>query len=466
MYLELKLIKIFLYILNIIPVVFCFLPITDETGKLACSVVSFGLTLINEVTTSFLSNYKEKAILEHQLYEAEITGSTFSKIEYDRETTNDLNELAIRKGLPSMNKAGSYPRSNVPQDITDDYSYLYLCRKSAAGYRYVLSRIFYIYVFILIGIVITFIACTFTNTKTAESLYLLVCFWPLIIPIIRDCAASKKCMRQCVKICADIDNFFADGDGSIERLARFYFYVQNIEFEMLTTRPVIFKIFNKLFNRGMVILTDGVTERFKDAISELTAKTLMAKGVIAQPKGKDLITKKEYDIDEIQKLMRHKKVLVRRTASLKKAEEKAVPQSKATTSAAKTTSVSAKTPEMKSVKPAVTTKKVTGVASTSKSATKPVQSKDNTNKPVASKATAAKTPAKSSKPKEAPKKNEPKTETGPKVVYSRAKTTSKTTTVKAKTTPETMKSKTASPAKPANSGASTKTTSSKKITTK
>lgn len=307
MYTELKIIKICLYILNIIPVVICFLPQATEEIQLICSFISFALTLINEVTTSFLSNYKEKAILAHQLYEAEITGSTFSKIEYDRESTNDLNEQAIRKGIPKMKKVTEYPISYVPQDITDDYSYLYLCRTSAAKFRYVLSRLFYVHAFLLIVISLVFVSTTFLDYTTGKSLYLLVCLWPLIIPFIRNCAACKKCMRQCVKICADIDNFFADGDVSIERLARFYYYVQNIEFEMLLVRPVIPNFVNVLCSRGVKILTDGVTDRFKDAILELKGKSLMNKGILAQPKGKGLITKIDYNYDDLAKLEKTKK---------------------------------------------------------------------------------------------------------------------------------------------------------------
>ena len=307
MYTELKIIKIFLYILNIVPVVICFLPQATEDIQLICSFISFALTLVNEVATSFLSNYKEKAILAHQLYESEITGSSFSKIEYDRESTNDLNEQAIRKGLPKMKKVTEYPISNVPQDITDDYSYLYLCRTSAAKYRYVLSRLFYLHAFLLIVISLVFVGTTFLDYTTGKSLYFLVCLWPLIIPFIRNCAACKKCMRQCVKICADIDNFFADGDTSVERLARFYYYVQNIEFEMLLVRPVIPNFVNLLCARGVKILTDGVTVRFKDAILELKGKSLMNKGLLAQPKGKSLITRVDYNEEDLQKIEKAKK---------------------------------------------------------------------------------------------------------------------------------------------------------------
>lgn len=323
MYFELKLIKILLYILNIIPVVICFLPQTNQTGKLVCSLISFMLTLINECTSQFMSNYKEKAILEHQLYEAEITGSTFSKIEYDRESTNEMHELAIRKGLPRMKNLSSYPVSYVPHDITDDYSYLYLCRKSAATYKYLLSRMFYFYFVILIGIALLFVSTTFTK-DTAESIYYVICFWPLILPFIKDCSSCKKCCKQCVKISADIDNFFADGDNSVERLARFYFYVQNIEFEMLQMRPVIFKFFQKLYSKGVKALTDGVTTRFKEAVVELKSKKYIQKGIISQPKGKTLITKVDYDLEELKRKEKLLKERAKRKSQMEKVEAKFV----------------------------------------------------------------------------------------------------------------------------------------------
>lgn len=302
MFAELKYTKIFLYLLNIVPVVICFLPSSDEVTKLICSCVSFAMTIISEVATALLSNYKEKAILSHQLYEAEITGSAFSKIEYDRESTNDLNELAIRKGLPRMRKLDKYPVSYVPDEVTDDYSYLYLCRTSAAKVRYLVSRLFVGYTICLIAIAVTLIGVNFVQVTTGQMLYIFICFWPLIIPLIRNCLSSRKCARQCVKICADIDNFFADGDDSVERLARFYYYVQNIEFEMLLTKPIIFRTVEATFKRGVSVLTDGVTQRFKEAIVELKSRNLIMRGVIAQPRGKQLITKTDYDLETLQKL--------------------------------------------------------------------------------------------------------------------------------------------------------------------
>lgn len=169
MFAELKILKVLLYILAIVPVVLQFIPAvnSNEVMSFAYTVISFALTILNEVLSAFFNNHKESAILEHQLYESEITGSTFSKIEYDRESTNSLNELAIRKGLPKMHSleesGKKYHISKVPDDISDDYSYLYLCRLSAAKTNYLLSRIFVFYA-ILLGIVICiFTACIFGN---------------------------------------------------------------------------------------------------------------------------------------------------------------------------------------------------------------------------------------------------------------------------------------------------------------
>ncbi len=303
MFAELKILKVLLYILAIVPVVLQFIPAvnSNEVMSFAYTVISFALTILNEVLSAFFNNHKESAILEHQLYESEITGSTFSKIEYDRESTNSLNELAIRKGLPKMHSleesGKKYHISKVPDDISDDYSYLYLCRLSAAKTNYLLSRIFVFYA-ILLGIVICiFTACIFWKQNTADYLKLIIGFYPLVNPFIKNCASCKKTQKNCVKICADIDNFFADGDASIERLARFYYYTQNIEFEMMVNKPAIYNIFPAMFKRGLAILEDGVTIRFMEAINELYGKS---KGLVGQARGKALITRVDYDLVKLE----------------------------------------------------------------------------------------------------------------------------------------------------------------------
>lgn len=84
-------------------------------------------------------------------------------------------------------------------------------------------------------------------------------------------------MKYCAKLSADIDNFLADGDDSNMRLARFMYYVQNIEFEMLMASPARYVVFYKLFNKGLKNLEKGVTKRFISAergMYKLTGKPL------------------------------------------------------------------------------------------------------------------------------------------------------------------------------------------------
>jgi len=327
---ELKIIKIVLYFLAIIPVVLSFIPQVTAFHNLICSIVSFSLSIVSECVTSFLTKHKDAGIHSKQLFETGVTGSPFSKIEYDREMTNELNELAIRKGLPKAQEVEEKYKIPVPDDISDEYSYLYVCRINAATNKYLLSRIFYIYFFFLMGIVALFVGMIFLKTETSEYLTLIIAFYPLISPIIKDCNSARECMRNCTKMCADIDNFFADGDVSTERLARMHYYVQQLEYEMFRNRPVVFNFFKKIFNKGVEVLQAGVTERFKAAIVELKQKSLIQKGVISQPKGKALITQQEIDLETLKRLERQKKLAksqkqlayVDSTKVVKKAEDK------------------------------------------------------------------------------------------------------------------------------------------------
>ena len=332
MFFDLKASRVLLYVIALVPVVLSFIPAVSSIYVFISSIVSFGLSLLNEALTSFLNEYKKKAVMEYQLYETGIAGTEFSKIEYDRETTNEVNELAIRKGLPQMRKKESYFDVNVPDDISDEYAYLYLCRRSAATTKYLLSRIFYIYLFFLVLVAVGFVVAVFFKNETIEYLTLLITFYPVISPIIKACGKCKECMKDCTKMCADIDNYFADGDISLERLARMHYYVQYIEFEMLTNRPTIYSVFKKTFAKGIEDLEEGVTIRFKKAIVELKGKAMMQKGIIAQPKGKTLITKVDYDLDQLTKLEQkqkskktkaetaHKSEIATKTATAHKAE--------------------------------------------------------------------------------------------------------------------------------------------------
>ena len=323
MFFDLKTARGILFIVAIIPVVLTFIPAVSANIAFILAVISFGLSLLNESLTSFLNEYKKKAIMEFQLYETGITGSDFSKIEYDRETTNELNELAIRKGMPRMRGKEKLYEPFVPEDISDDYSYIYLCRKSAATTKYLLSRIFYIYFIFIILIAVGFVFAIFIKSETIEYLTLLITFYPIVSPIIKACGKCKECMSNCTKICADIDNFFADGDTSVERLARMYYYVQNIEFEMMTNRPTIYGLYAKIFKTGTDDLEEGVTFRFQNAILELKSKSMVQKGMLSAPKGKALITRDGIDPEKLEKIETKK---AKATAKKKKNEPSAVPQ--------------------------------------------------------------------------------------------------------------------------------------------
>ena len=337
LYFETKAVKVCLYLAAVVPIILTFLPMFNgknaSNTRVILSLISFTITLATEIASSFMSTHKEFAILEHQMFEAEITGSMFSKIEYDRDTTNEINELAIRKGLPKMKKAKKYPTRNVPEEISDDYSYIYLCRIKAATEKYLLSRIFYIYFFILMFVSLGFLfgSVLARDTKDSSSyLAFIVGFYPLVMPIIKDCLACKKASKKCAKICADIDSFFGDGDTSIGRLARFHYYIQNLEFEMLVDRPAVFNIFPFMFRKGINVLQEGVTYRFLGSIKELKTRQLMLKGALSSPKGKNIITKIEYDDAYLDKIAKEKKVVVvNKKTEAKKAEAKKVEVKKA-----------------------------------------------------------------------------------------------------------------------------------------
>ena len=322
MFFSLKAVRVFLYAVALLPIVLTLIPAVSERYALICSIVSFCLSLLNELLTSFTNGYKKKAVMVYQLYETGITGSQFAKIEYDRETTNDLNELAIRKGLSQVRGQQELYVVDVPDEISDDYSYLYLCRKSAATTNYLLSRIFYIYVVSLLVIAAGFVVvAVFFKGEPIRYLTLIITFFPVASPVIKACGKCKECIKDCTKVCADIDNYFADGDVSFERLARMYYYVQNLEFEMMYNRPTIFSGFKAMFKTGVANLEEGVTIRFKEAIVELKSKSMIQKGMLSQPKGKALITKVDYDMDKLTKIEKKKK----QKATSKKAQASPTP---------------------------------------------------------------------------------------------------------------------------------------------
>jgi hypothetical protein len=318
LFLQAKLIKLFIYSLALVSVVLSVVPnIKNSTFHLGgkdipvsfiATIVSFSITIFSDFISQYLANVKEHAILERQLYQCEITGSAFSKIEYDREMTNELNELAIRKGHPTKKEQNKKPFVDISQEISDDYSYLYLTRMEAAKTNFLLSRMYVFYWLILIFIAVTIVSLAILETETVQYLQLIIGFYPLLAPIIKNLNACQKASSNCIKICADIDNFFADGDDSLERLARFYYYVQNLEFEALSNCPTMYAMLQAPFKHGQQVLVRGVSERFIEATYELKTRNLMLKHGLAIPKGQDLITRREYTLEDLERRANRKAV--------------------------------------------------------------------------------------------------------------------------------------------------------------
>ncbi|MBQ8451778.1 MAG: hypothetical protein IJ538_03275 [Clostridia bacterium] len=275
---ESKIIKLVAYFISFIPIIMSLFPMADKKSLVfAATMFSFGLTVLLEFTSSFLNNHKEKGILLNQLYEAEITGTIFSKTEYDREMTNDLNELAIRKSASKMTELKEFKVTEVPDEVEDKFSYLYLCRQKSASTNYLLSRMQGVYIFILTIMIMLFISFAFVKNDSFEFLQLIIQFYPILIPIIRNIAACSKSMKLCTKLSADIDNYFADGDGSNETRAKFSAYAQTLEFEAMMASPARYAVFTKTFKHGLSILEKGVTKRFIVAQKKLVKKPVRSK---------------------------------------------------------------------------------------------------------------------------------------------------------------------------------------------
>ena len=88
---------------------------------------------------------------------------------------------------------------------------------------------------------------------------------------------------------------------------------------MYKTRPTVFNVFRKIFRKGIEVLQTGVTDRFRAAIVELKQKALITKGVISMPRGKSLITQKDYDLDYLKKIERERRANLK-TASAHSSE--------------------------------------------------------------------------------------------------------------------------------------------------
>lgn len=330
MFTETKIAKVILYLVTFIPLVLVLTQdmfVTDATTanivKFTSSAVSIILNILTELVSNIIANHKEKAVLLAQLFETQITGRKLSKMEYDRETTNELYELAIRKG--TLKKAKTFTGAyDVPQEIDDKYSYLFINRYIAAETRFLLDKLQIIY-----GVIITVVSILFvfllSNMHMSEAVYYIVCFWSVFIPIVRNFAKCTKNRKQCVKISADIDNYFAEGDDSIEKLYRFNAYIQSISFEMrnnLVTMPAALRY---VFAYQIKVLDVGVTNRFIEAIFQHENLVLEKKGMKANRRKHEWISrngKKDNDSAE------EKKEIIRKAKTAVLAAENAAEKEK------------------------------------------------------------------------------------------------------------------------------------------
>ena len=270
MFFESKTIKVMAYLISIVPIVLSIVPMGEkQTLVFSATMVSFGLTIILEFLSTFLNKHKEQSVLLSQLYEAGITGCTFSKIEYDSEMTNGLNELAIRKAEAKISSLKEFHVQYVPREIDDKYSYFYICRTNAASNNFLMSRMYAVYICALILIISIFTSFAFVKHNTFEFLQLIIQFYPLILPVIRNINSCQKAMRYYTKVSADIDNYFAAKNKSSEKRASFVYYIQNLEFEAMMATPAKYAIFSKIFSGGLKRLSRGVTNRFIDGIEQL-----------------------------------------------------------------------------------------------------------------------------------------------------------------------------------------------------
>ena len=144
---------------------------------------------------------------------------------------------------------------------------------------------------------------------------------------------------------------------------------------MYSSRPTVYNIFKAMFSTGVEILQDGVTDRFRAAIVELKQKAMISKGYLNQPKGKSLITQKEYDLAKLKQIEKEKKTV----KPLGKPEVKVVPKSVVK-------------PDSKVVKPVTPTKPVTKPSKTitSKTTVKPTPTKANGKSKTTPKVTTSK----------------------------------------------------------------------------
>lgn len=337
---ESKLAKIILYVVNFIPLILVLTqdlfgkdPYTSNLVKFSSSAVSLILNILTELISNIIANHKEKSVLLAQLFETQITGRTLSKMEYDRETTNELYELAIRKGALKKEKkyTGAY---DVPQEIDDKYAYLFINRYIAAENRFLLDKLQIIY-----GVVIAVVSILFifflANMNMTEAVYYFVCFWPVIIPVVRNFSKCSKNKKQCVKISADIDNFFAEGDDSAEKLYRFNAYIQSISFELRNNLVVIPTTLRLLLSFQIKVLDVGVTNRFIEAVYQFENLVMEKKGLKTRKQKFEWISRNNKDSSATEEQKNEILIKAKKEAEKAESESASVKQKKPAPSAQK-----------------------------------------------------------------------------------------------------------------------------------
>ena len=272
---ESKAIAVTTFFISLVPIILSIVTMgKQKTLVFSATMVSFTLTVILELLSYFRTTHKEHGILLRQMYTAGITGCSFSKIEHDREQANYLNELAIRKAEPTISSLKKFHVVSVPKEIEEKYVYLYLCRSNAASNNYLMGRMFAVYIFALALIIALFISFAFIQNNTFEFLQLIIQFYPLVLPVIRNINSCHKSMKYYTKISADIDIYFAKENKSPEKRARFMSYIQGLEFEAMMESPDKYKLFSKAFAGGLKKLNRGVTNRFIESIERFEGKKM------------------------------------------------------------------------------------------------------------------------------------------------------------------------------------------------
>lgn len=279
MMMEVRAINAALYLVAWLPALLVF--VVPEKFQFVCSAVSLFLNVVTQVTDTAMYNHKERAIMVLQLYEANITNTIYARIEYDRESTNETYEYSLRKSkIKDTPKFFNY--YVVPDSVEEKYAYLYTQRRVVAENRYLLGK-WRIYLAIMMftiaaiatGLII-FVSFTFEYSLTSI-IPQVVCFWPVLIPIVTKFNEAGASSKRCVKISADIDNFFADHDRSAVRLERFNYYIQSLMFEFrLKLGPIPYS-FRYLFSHKLRIMQIGICERFLQAVYDLEGNTSLGK---------------------------------------------------------------------------------------------------------------------------------------------------------------------------------------------